>query len=114
MAIDALFEGWIFYYAALAIEFSAFALILTLARELKRREDRMFYRVVSGFVLGSTVITAAFTFDYIAAYADYVLLAHGAALAHVSFMMAFSDGSRNFIRGIRDCLSDNWGSHFDT
>jgi len=109
-AVDYFTGGWIYYYCAIVIEFAAFLLLMVSGRYFKKFEDRVFFRALSAFFLVSAGITAAFTFEYIAAHKDYVFVSHSVALAHVAFMLGFSDGIRKLARDIRHSLFDRWGS----
>lgn len=103
--------GWAYYYFALIVELWAFAVFLLTSRRLEKRENRMFFRAMAGFFLLSFGATALFTFELlyfsqslISSHTDYVGISHLIALGHVGFMMAYSDGIRNFTRSVIDTV----------
>lgn len=100
---------WFYYYSSCFIEFTAFVGFLYFARYQRLREDRMFFRAMSGFFLLSTAVTWIFIYDYILAYSTYALISHFVAVIHMGFMMAYSDGIRILIGNWRDTLVGNRG-----
>jgi len=117
ISLDYLLTGWLYYYVSLMVEFGAFLVLLVSARKLEKREDRMFFRAMAGFFLLSNACTALFSLEIlfysqslISSHADYVRISHLIALGHVGFMMAYSDGIRNFAGNIRNSLITYRGS----
>lgn len=102
MAIDHFSSGWIYYYSAIVIEFSALVVLLALARRYKKYQDRLFFRIMAAFLWGSTLVSVLFTFGYITEHSAYYEYASMVAFMHVVFMLVYSDGFRIACGNIRD------------
>jgi len=109
IALDSLIKGWAFYYLAVFIEVSAALILMNVANtKLRIRENRMYFRALAAFFLISGGIALAFITDLIVAHRDYVFYSHAIAVAHVAFMVVYSDGTRNALGTLAD-----WFTHRD-
>ena len=91
---------------------SAFGLVLY-ARFITKRQDMIFFYLMSGFLLFSSAINLIFIPVYL--YTDYLtfgmyqVVFHTIAVLHVLVMGSFSDGIRSFVGDIRDSFFRNHG-----
>ena len=105
IAMDAILEpGWTFYYAATCIEITAAFAMIFAARAQERRENRMYFRAMGAFFGLSALVTFGLIIDVLS-FILYLSGSHVVAFGHVTFMLVFSDGIRNFVQDIRDYLS---------
>ena len=108
-ALDHFFDGWIVMNMASIIESLGAILLLSYARTLQHQKERSFFRLMSAFMLMSAATVPLYTYDIIVLPGDYIYLSHAIAMAHLTFMVTFSDGFRIVARNMRDYLFNHRG-----
>lgn len=89
----------VYYYTNFFIEITAATCFLILARRLKSKHDRFFFRAMAGFFLLSYLVTYLFIYHPpVLAFDNYKFYSRCVAIGHVLFMLGFSDGIRGLIR----------------
>lgn len=101
-------------YAAVLLEISAAVSLLYFGQREKQTTDRWFFFAMSGFMLTSVAITIGYSIGLAGlrvGYGSYIFYSHAVAVAHVAFMIGFSDGiKRNIGRFLDSLLRSGSGS----
>ena len=100
--LDYFFDGWLVMNLVSIVESMGAILLLSYARSLAKRIDRVFFRMMSAFLLMSAATVPLYRYDFIYLHADYVAISHAIALCHLAFMGIYSDGIRLVIRNLRN------------
>jgi len=103
-ALDYFFDGWIVMNMVSITESLGAILLLSYASTLKHHKDRVFFRMMSVFLLVSAATVPLYRYDIIYLHGDYVAISHAIALTHLTFMMIFSDGIGIVARNLRNNL----------
>ena len=109
IGLDYFFDGWIVMNLASMVESMCAILLLNYARRLEYKKDRIFFHMMSTFMLMSAATVPLYSYDIIVLPGDYVSLSHAIALAHLTFMVTFSDGFRIVARNMRNNIFAHWG-----
>jgi len=111
--LDYFFDGWIVMNMASIVESMGAILLLAYARKLEYK-DRIFFRMMSTFLLASAALVPLYKYDIIVLHGDYVAISHAIALTHLTFMLIFSDGFGIVARNLRNNLLADWGYSADS
>ena len=93
-------DGILSYYIAAMIESTA-AVVIMMHGKLLDRSDRIYFRVMSSFLLASSLITISFSLNIIVLHASYVLYSEAITIAHILAITIMSDGVKNGMDFIR-------------
>lgn len=89
-------------------EVSGALLLIALSRRLKKKKDRTFFYLMSGFLMTSCSLNSIYIPIYINVEAmefwPYLLAFKSVAVVHVITMLWFADGITNSVRNIRNNL----------
>ena len=107
IGMDFFFDGWVVMHLVSIIESMGAILLFSYARKLEKYKDRVFFRMMSAFLLASAATVPLYKYSINFEPRDYVNLSHAIALCHLTFMVAYSDGFRNVARNFRDYLFDH-------
>lgn len=101
--------GWAEFYLASMLESSGAIILVLAAMRLKVRKERMFFYLMAGMLLASSLMVPLFKYDVIVQHSSYMFISELIALIHLTTMLSFSDGIRNFAGNIRDSLIGDRG-----
>lgn len=108
IGINMFFSGDHSYHLGGIVECVYAIVIIYLARFQRKRETRVFFWIMAGFLLLSTTVSQAFIplNDLgLVSHSQYVVAIRTVTLAHVLSMLTFSDGIQNLVRSVGNSSS---------